>query len=169
MGRNYVERTKQEFDDLLIGKYKFRLATISDGVGSMTREFVYQRDGAHVPYSVRVYSSVHVSTGRTRECGEDAIRVVMVEQATGRPRKIMGEGPKSKAGRRINRTKNAMRTLERRIREYMLMGTPEFLCSNCGSLMSVRNGKHGKFLGCTKWAPNDEGCPGVRSAPDWLK
>lgn len=169
MGRNYVERTKKEFDDLLIGRHKFRLATVSDGIGSSTREFVYQRDGVHVPYSVRVYSSVDVHTGRTRDCGEDAIRVVMVEQATGRPRKIMGEGRKSKAGKRINRTKNAMQALNRRVREYMLMGTPDFLCCNCGSLMTVRNGKHGKFLGCTRWAPNNEGCRGVRSAPDWLE
>ncbi len=164
MGKNYVERTKEEMDALLIGKYRFRLVQLSG-----TAEYVYQRDGVHAPYSVRVYSSVDVRTGRTRDCGDDAIRVVMVDQSTGRPRKIMGEGRTSKAGRRINRTQGAMKNLEERVREYLHMGTTDYLCPRCKSLMAVRRGGNGPFLGCTEWKPGNEGCSGTRPAPEWVK
>ena len=162
-GRNYVERNKAEFDALLVDRLHFRVVELP-GVS----EIVYQRDGVNAPYSVRVYSSIQRGTGRTRDCGDDAIRVVMVAQETGRAMKIMGEKRNGKAGKRINRTKGAMKNLERRVKEYLLMGTPDLLCPKCGHMMAVRNGRNGKFLGCTH-RDNDEWCGGTRSAPDWLK
>ena len=167
-GRHYVERNKAEFDALLVDRLRFRVVDLKG-----TNEIVYQRDGVNAPYSVRVYSSLRKGTGRTRDCGDDAIRVVMVSQESGHAMKIMGEGKKSKAGRRINRTKGAMNNLERRVKEYLLMGTRDYLCPKCGRMMAVRSGRNGKFLGCThseydvedgrKW------CGGTRNAPDWVK
>lgn len=163
MGRNYVERTKNEMDELLVGKYRFRLINLS-GVA----EYVYQREGVHVPYSVRIYSSVDVRTGRTRDCGDDAIRVVMVNRS-GHPLKVMGEKRNTKIGTRINRTKGALDNLEKRVRQYLTMGTPDYLCPQCKSLMAVRRGGNGPFLGCTEWKSGNEGCSGTRQAPEWVK
>lgn len=159
MGKNYVERSKEELDALLIGKYKFRIVRL-DG----TAEYVYQRDGVQIPYSIRVYSSVDVRTGVTRDCGDDAIRVVMVEQATGKARKIMGEKANASTGTRINRTKNAMVNLEKRVRQYMLMGT-FYRCPKCEGLMAVRENKGNgeKFLGCLEYPE----CKGTRPMPDF--
>lgn len=160
MGRYYVERTKEEMDALLIGKYKFRHVDLHG-----TAEYVYQRDGVHVPFSVRVYSSVDVRTGHTRDCGDDAIRVVMVDQSTGRATKIMGEARNQKTGTRINRTKGAMDNLEKRVRQYLLMGTKDYTCPKCGGLMAVRKGPNGKFLGCRAYPE----CNGTRPAPDFVE
>lgn len=160
MGKNYVERTKEEMDALLIEKYKFRLVRLEG-----TAEYVYQRDGVQIPYSIRVYSSVDVRTGRTRDCGDDAIRVVMVHQATGKAKKIMGEKANASTGTRINRTKNAMVNLEKRVRQYMLMGT-FYRCEKCGGLMAVRTNKSNgeKFLGCLDYPE----CNGTRPAPAFV-
>lgn len=163
-GRNYVERTQEEIESLLVERLKFRVIDLGPNVG----EVVYQRDGVNAPYSVRVYSSIQKGTGRTRECGDDAIRVVMIAQETGYAMKIMGEKRNGKAGKRINRTKGAMRNLERRVKEYLLMGTPALLCPKCSHMMAVREGRNGKFLGCTNRVDN-VWCGGTRNAPDWVK
>ena len=164
MTRHYVERAREDFDALLVERLKFEVIDIPG-----TEEIVYQRNSTRIPWGVRVYSSVHVRTGRTRDCGDDAIRVVMVDLETGRPRKIMGEGPKSKAGRRINRTKSAMVNLEKRVKQYLMLGTDQYLCPTCGGLMAVRKSKTSdyRFLGCTNWEPGGD-AHASRHLPEWL-
>lgn len=166
-GRGYVERTQDEFDALLVKRLNFRIRRL-DGCG----EVVYERISKDLLYAVRVYSSLQISTGRTRECGEDAIRVVMVNLDSGFPMKIMGEG-KGKAGKRINRTKGAMKNLESRVRQYLKMGTPDYRCPKCNSMMAVRKNKitGDRWLGCTslKVLPEEKvWCKGHRSLPEWI-
>lgn len=164
MTRQYVERTKDDFDALLIERLKFEVIDIPG-----CNEIVYQRNSTRIPWGVRVYSSVHVRSGLTRDCGDDAVRVVMVDLESGKPRKVMGEGRKSKAGRRINRTQGAMKNLEKRVKQYLLLGTEKYLCPTCGGLMAVRQSRTSdfKFLGCTNWEPGGD-AHASRNLPDWL-
>jgi len=77
-------------------------------------------------------------------------------------KKVLGEG-KGKAGRRIYRTKSAMKNLEERVKDYfrhVILNQ----CPKCGSLMAIREGRNGKFLGCTKW--HETKCNGSRDIQD---
>ena len=165
-GRSYVERTREEFDAILVERLKFTPLRIPD-----CHEVVYDRISSDGRYTVRVYSSVHLSDGLTRDCGKDAIRVVMINRETGYPMKIMGEGKgkNTKAGKRINRTKGAMANLERRVKEYLILGSPDKRCKKCGAVMKVMRGRHGPYLLCTD--KNDLGhwCSNTADAPDWVK
>ena len=116
-------------------------------------EYVWQRNveskqGKQYPYAVRVYSSVDKRTGLTRDCGSDAIRVVLMDLKTGRALKL--KSGKGKAGQRIYRTQNALPTLTERCREYFSKVIHDG-CPKCGSVMAERGGRNGKFLGCTKY------------------
>ena len=127
-------------------------------------EYVWERQvedtaGKEFPYAVRVYSSVDARTMTTRDCGADAIRVVLMDLATGRALKL--KSGKGKAGQRIYRTKNALPTLKERCREYFIKVIREG-CPKCGAVMAERAGKNGKFLGCTKYPE----CNGTRKVED---
>lgn len=164
-GRNYVERTREEFDALLVEQMGFSVVPLEG-----TYEVVYQRqvvskNGVEHPYLVRVYSSVLGYQGKTRDCGADAIRVVLIPlegEYAGRPTKVLGEG-KGKAGRRINRTKGAMENLRKRVTQYFQL-VIKYRCPKCGSLMAVRNSAKGKFLGCRSYPE----CNGSRPLPEEL-
>ncbi len=165
MGRNYVERSREEMDALLVEQLGFQVVPLKG-----CHEVVYERQivskkGVEHPYKVRVYSSVHVSTGRTRDLGKDAIRVVLIptEGLAQFPMKVLGEGRDTKAGRRINRTKGAMDNLRRRVVQYFEF-VIKYRCPDCGSLMAVRSSSHGKFLGCRSYPD----CKGTRPYPDSL-
>lgn len=125
-------------------------------------EFVWQRNvetksGKKFHYAVRVYSSVDKRTGVTRECGSDAIRVVLMDLETGSAMKL--KSGKGKAGQRIYRTKNALPNLKDRCREYFRKVIHEG-CPECGAVMAERGGKYGKFMGCTKYPE----CTGIRNS-----
>jgi hypothetical protein len=118
-----------------------------------TVEMVFERQvegksGRTYPYAVRVYTSV--TRSGSRDCGEDAIRVVLVDLETNRPMKVMGEGKKGKAGRRIYRTKSALVNLKERCRDYF-RHVMLHSCPKCGKVMAIREGRNGQFLGCTNY------------------
>lgn len=165
-GRGYVERTQDEFNELLVNRLNFHIERL-DGCG----EVVYQRVSKDGEYIVRVYSSIQIGTGRTRPCGDDAIRVVMINGKTGRPMKLMNEG-KGKAGKRINRTKGTMKHLEHRVKQYLRLGSPFYRCPECGSVMALRKNKTtgDRWLGCTNLIRPEENvwCKGSRSLPAWI-
>jgi hypothetical protein len=124
--------------------------------GSM--EHIYQRaiarrDGTSSRFTVRIFSSVHKESGWTRECGDDAIRIVLFDTALqddrGRERIVQDW--------RTFRTENALSNLRERARDafrYALANACE-----CGALMVERKGKTGPFMGCTDF-PN---CKRTRS------
>lgn len=127
-------------------------------------EFVWERQvedtaGNEFPYAVRVYSSVDKRTYITRDCGADAIRVVLMDLDTGRALKL--KSGKGKAGQRIYRTKNALPTLKERCREYFIKVIRDG-CPKCGAVMAERSGKNGNFMGCTKFPK----CNGSRNIED---
>ena len=112
-----------------------------------TQEYVYERAITNGPrpsdrFKVRVFSSVDVYTGVTREIGSDAIRVMLFD--TERQRGIL-DLP------RVCRTENALANTKARARTawgYVMDANHH--CS-CGSLMITRKGKRGEFLGCTSF------------------
>lgn len=155
MTNRYVEISESEMAALMEDQLGFDQEFIPG-----TTEIVWQRQveneaGKKFPYAVRVYSSI--AYGSSRGCGEDAIRVVIINLDTGRPIKL--QPTKGKAGKRIYRTKGAMTNLNTRIRESVAYVTnPSNQCPDCNSLMVSRNGKYGEFLGCTNYPD----CRGTR-------
>jgi len=128
-----------------------------------TSELVYERPivlrGTVTDYTIRIYSSVF--GGHTRDVGEDAIRVLVMNNKTSRPVRLHGEKKGHKTGKRINRT--APTNLIESERVAALLGRvrdrcAEFWvlvrdnrCPKCGSVMALRKGKHGEFKGCTNY------------------
>lgn len=90
--------------------------------------------------SLRVYSSIE--QGTSRECGSDAIRVVL---ATRNAEKIRVCG----SSRRVNRTKNWRDNLSNRINGWFEMMGPT--CPKCGAATVERKGAYGDFWGCTNY------------------
>ncbi len=127
-------------------------------------EFVWSRkvetkSGQSFPYAVTVYSSVDRTTRTTRNCGDDAIRVVLVDLETGKAMKLRSE--KGKAGQRIYRTKNALSNLKERCREYFHQVIYN-RCPLCGSVMVERTKRATgeKFYGCSHYPT----CRGSKNA-----
>lgn len=155
MTKRYVEISETEMTALMEDEMGFD-REFPPG----TTEIVWQRQiesksGDKFPYAVRVYSSV--AYGSTRGCGEDAIRVLIINLDTGRPIKLTPQ--KGKAGKRIYRTKSAMSNLRTRCREFFAyVINPANQCPDCNSLMVSRKGKFGEFLGCTNYPD----CRGTR-------
>ena len=164
MSDKYVQIPEAAMRSMLEGECGFEQIKL-DG----TYELVFQRQvssskGRTFPYAVRVYSSI--AGGKSRDVGEDAIRVVLINLDSGYPVKIMGEGrnnrsKKSKAGSRIYRTaptgipaeKRVEALLERlrdRCRDYFyhIVMNP---CPKCGSALALRGGSNGDFYGCTNY------------------
>jgi hypothetical protein len=90
--------------------------------------------------SLRIYSSIE--SGTSRQCGEDAIRVVL---ATRNPSGIKIVG----SSRRVNRTKNWRDNLQKRLDSWLeMLGPP---CPKCGAAMVERSGAYGEFWGCSNY------------------
>lgn len=117
-----------------------------------SKEHIYQRpianrDGSPSRFVVRVFSSVHIHTATTRECGDDAIRTVLFDTALkdqrGRERIVQDW--------RTFRTENALPNMRERARDAFRYAI-EHGC-DCGALMVERSSKRGPFMGCTDF-PN---------------
>ena len=112
-----------------------------------TSEFVFERTVTNGPrpsdrFKVRVYSSIDVRTGTTRELGSDAIRVILFD--TVRERGVL-DLPL------VMRTENALANTKVRARAaWAYVMDAEHHC-DCGSLMVERTTKKGVFLGCTSY------------------
>lgn len=146
MGSRYVPISESQIRSLLEGEMGFSEIQLPRTAELVFERQVETKSGRKYPYAVRVYSSI--ARGESRGCGEDAIRVVLVDLESSRLMKVLGEGRNSKAGRRIYRTKSALPSLKNRCRDYfrhVLRNT----CPECSSVMAIRQGPKGKFLGCT--------------------
>ena len=155
---NFVPFSRHDLEDVLINDMGFHIKNIPN-----VWEFVYERDvtttsGTQYPYYIRVYSTVHRTTQWTRDCGNDSIKIQLIDKATGRP------VPRTKMTR-VHRTKNAMTNLRKRAREAFSMVLDAEQCPCCGAIMNEqtnRKTKH-KFLSCTRFSPNaDYHCTGTR-------
>ena len=126
---------------------------VPNGKGELT----FQRQVKETHYAIRIYTTiVH---GESRDCGEDAIRVLLINTKTDRPVKVLDkettpkpDGSMPKAGCKVLRTKSALTNMRERARDYWrhVAGHP---CPECGSVMAVRTNRAArtKFLGCTNY------------------
>lgn len=159
----YVTVTEADMRSMMEGECGFEQIRLNGTYEIVFQRQVESKQGRKFPYAVRVYSSV--ANGTTRDVGEDAIRVVLINTVTDRPVKIMGEGrkggKKSKAGSRINRTApTGIPTEERvagllgRLRDrcrdyfYHIVANP---CPKCHGALSLRHGGGNDFYGCTNF------------------
>lgn len=153
MTSRYVPINKQDMDDLLIEQMGFQIVNIAG-----TYEYVYERQvetkaGFKHPYSVRVYSSVDMHSGWTRENGTDAIRLVLWD--------MNHDEPIHAAEKRVYRTKGAKNNLRERARDlFREVMDPNHHCPCCNAHMVVRKGRNGNFLGCVEF--RHTGCKGTR-------
>lgn len=109
-----------------------------------TLELVYERKIPDTSFGVRILSSIDPRNGVSREVGADAIRVTLWNYDTDRPIKIE---------KRVHRTGTVEGVLERtRERARDVWGKYlENKCSCGKGVMVERNGKNGKFLGCSNY------------------
>jgi len=152
----YVNVTESNFRNMLEGAMGFKQIH-RQGTTELLFERTVVRDGESIGYKVRVLSSV--AYGATRDVGEDAIRVQLINESTDRPVKVHGEKRNNKAGKRINRTaptnlpenERVDALLDRvrdRCREFYKFARKN-ICPECGTIMAHRTGKFGDFKSCT--------------------
>ena len=110
-------------------------------------EHVYQRvvhNGPHPSnrYSVRIFSTVDMRSGVSREVGGDAIRIMLHDSQLDRP----------VVDWTVHRTVSAFDNLRARAKQaWGYVMKPEHHCPSCGSMMVVRKAAQRSFLGCTSF------------------
>lgn len=103
--------------------------------------------------AVRVYSSLAPGSGTARKVGADAIRVVLVHAATGRP---------VWSATRVHRTQGWAERTRERMREAWRAAWQAPRCPDCRAPMVMRESRSsGSFFGCVTYPT----CRGTRSAP----
>lgn len=115
---------------------------------------------------VRVYTTLSVGADVARECGEDAVRVVVGHRKEDRfrplkkHRKMLRTAPSKLS--EPERVKHFLARLRKKIR--LAFGDAMTIpgCPKCGAAMKLRGGKHGDFWGCTSYPK----CRGTRPAKD---
>jgi hypothetical protein len=151
----YVNVTESDFRTVVETAMGFSEIRIQ-GTTELVFERQVSRNGEPTGYKVRVLSSV--AYGATRDVGEDAIRVQLIDEKTGYPIRVHGEKRGQKVGKRINRTaptglpehERTEALLERvreRCREFYGFAQKN-ICPDCGTIMAHRKGKYGKFKSC---------------------
>lgn len=127
----FHEISAKDFTEAM-GKIGFALISLPN-----VFELVFERRFEETRFSIRVYSSVSAHSGMTREKGSDAIRVMIHDYD------LDVDAPISV----VKRTQNALTNLVVRCREAFVWKNAH-KCK-CGAIMAVRDGKRGKFLGCS--------------------
>jgi hypothetical protein len=132
MGAVYVPISKTEMHNVLTAGGFTEVKV--DG----TYEAVYERKFNSVPrLAIRVYTSI--CEGSSRGCGEDAIRVTLVDTVLQR-----GVG---KAGR-TNRVHGWQTRIRSKINQVFHSATKLPRCPCCKNYMQERKGGFGTFFGC---------------------
>ena len=84
MEKEFVTLSQKEFEDSLTGDFEI----VED---SKSKEIIYSIGTSNENINIRVYSTVDIRTGQTRDKGKDAIRVVFWDNLNNRP---IGKGKK---------------------------------------------------------------------------
>lgn len=133
MASRYTPFTLDQFTEVMnkIGFTRIRI----EG----THEYVFARPFAETRFSIRIYSSITLGTNVTRECGSDAIRIVIFDHHLN----------KSTYSQVVHRTQNALTNVVEKARDAFAYKNAH-KCA-CGSLTVERKGKNGTFFGCTSY------------------
>lgn len=158
MSSRYVPISLAQFTALM-DEMKFRPVTV-DGCFEHVFEHVISYPKGGVPenrFVIRIYSTVDMGTGWTREVGDDAIRVCLLDTQN-RDERDRDRGERSFT--RVHRTQGALENLRLRAKEaWKAVASHGALCDKCGSLMverkTKRNGKTERFLGCSGYRRDD--------------
>lgn len=137
MAATYTRVTLAEMTKALetLGFEYIDMKSINDFV---TQEYVFQRYSERNGklYTLRMYTGISKITDDSRDCGEDAIRLVILCDGV-----YFGEG-------RVNRTTNWHVNMKKRI------GTWDQLfkvCPQCDNLLRIKKSKYGYFYGCSTY------------------
>lgn len=131
--------TKAEFERVL--------GTIADwkSLGEVQHNEAYEIDFGNEDARILVYSSID-KTGRSRQSGEDSIRIWLV---TPDHRPIGG-----KTQSHVKRTKSWRESLRRVIREVANLGRWIQPCPKCGQMLGLKVKKQQVFVFCPHDAEN---------------
>ena len=112
------------------------------------KELIYNKtiktntDGSEI--KIVVFSSIEKQSSTSRGVGEDAIRVCLIH-LIGHKETLVGKS------KRVHRVVNWRKNLKSRIEMFQKQSLTS--CPKCGNVLTEREGKFGKFLGCTNF-PN---------------
>lgn len=129
--------------------------------GQAGREVVYDFFPHRGRAMVRVYTTMAIGASQVRDCGKDAVRVVVGHivderfKPLRRHKKMLRTAPKGEESERIA---IFLERLTDRLRSAYGEALAIPWCPQCNSVMKMRKGKHGEFWGCTDY-PN---CRGTR-------
>ena len=84
MEKGFVTLSQKEFEDALTGDFEI----VED---SRSKEIIYSIGTSNQNINIRIYSTVDIRTGQTRDKGKDAIRIVFWDNLNNRP---IGKGKK---------------------------------------------------------------------------
>jgi ribosomal protein L37AE/L43A len=109
---------------------------------------------------VRVYTSLAAGAAAVRDCGEDAVRIVVGVETPERFRplesgqKLLRTAPRASA----DRVGVFLARLREQLRAAYGRAKAIPACPTCGRAMTLRESKHGSFWGCTGYPE----CKGTR-------
>lgn len=141
MSATYTEISKSEMEDLLVHELGFSSVVDVNNAREEIYEYSFSTKSGE-DLAIRVYSSIDVRTGKSRDSGSDAIRVVLMWK-DGSEWRAIG------SSKRVHRIQTWRKNLRKRLSNWKDMVKGE--CSRCGAPLRVRKGKHGKFLGCSRY------------------
>lgn len=159
----YVPISQADMENLLEIEMGFTRADQDTSWEMIWEREVVTKKGVHYPYKIVVFSTIDRRTGWSRDCGTDAIRLVLMDTVTGRPCAVKGT-PKP----RVFRTKNALVNLRQKARDMFRFVLENHTCPNCNALMVKRRGgpNNHEFYGCSHFAPgNRHHCTGTKRIP----
>jgi len=132
------------------------------------REVVFEVAPPGSMACVRIYTSLAAGAGSVRDCGEDAVRLVLGARVTidgeaifkplGGSRRIYRTAPKGAAEDRVTAFLGRLREA---IREGYKAALHVPTCPACKAPMTMRNSRNGSFMGCVRYPS----CRGTRPIP----
>lgn len=138
MSKSFVLIKKEEFEAALLQIHPLFQEHRGEK-SEQASEVIYEAPIKNTSVLVLVYSTIFREINR--ECGTDAIRIILYDQVS---KKAIGFGKK------INRVPGWERRLKERVLETVKL-LSQFRCQ-CGSYMTLRKSKAGKeFYGCVRY------------------
>ncbi len=100
---------------------------------------------------VRVYTSLAIGAAEARDCGEDAVRIVVGVETPERFRPLEGSQKILRTAPRgdLDRVGTFLGRLREQLRAAYGRAKAIPACPDCGRAMALRESKHGEFYGCT--------------------
>lgn len=138
MAAHYTNVTQEEVEEFLFPQ-GFKKITVAG-----TSELIYakrvDRDGLQL--SLRIYTGINPS-GNSRGVGEDAMRATIFWRKPDGTVKMAG------GSKRVHRVAGWRKNLQNRLDKWEELLGPS--CPECGNPMVERDGKNGKFYGCSNY------------------